>query len=101
MATQERIRAALEITRIAMQVSIQGKYHVFANYSGHIDSLNIYAYEAKGDYSGPANKEPMKGWSCIDKGRTIYLDTCSDEAINAMADDVLSLLDVDQDGIPL
>lgn len=101
MATQERIRAALEITRIAMQVSIQGKYHVFANYSGHIDGLNVYAYESAGDYSGPNAKDPMIGWSCIDIGRNIYLDTCTDEDINAMHADVLSLLDVDQDGIPL
>lgn len=99
MATPERIRAALEISRIAMQVSIQGKYHMFADYAGHVDSLVVYAYPAEGRYD--QMKDFLPGWSCSDAGRRIYLDTCTDEQINALYADARSLLATDADGIPV
>lgn len=99
MATPERIRAALEISRIAMRVSVQGKYHVFADYAGHVDSITVFAYLAEGSYI--AGKDYMPGWSCSDPGRRIYLDTCTDEQINSLHDDVCSLLDTDADEVPV
>lgn len=101
MATQSRINEALEISRIAMQISMQGKYHVFANYSGHVDAFNVFAYEAAGEYSGNDPKSPMAGWSCIDPGRNLYLDTCTDEQMSGLMADVRALLDVDADGVPV
>jgi hypothetical protein len=105
MATQKQIELICDITRAAAQVSIQGTYHAFATYSGHIDGLCVYAYQADGEYDD--SKNMMPGWSTAD--RWISLQGQEDESDKAACDlrletilaDVRGLLDVDADGVPV
>ena len=105
MATQRQIELICDITKAAAQVSIQDTYHVFANYSGHIDGLCVFAYQADGVYDD--SKSMMPGWSTSD--RWICLQGQADESDKASCDtrleailaDVRGLLDVDADGVPV
>lgn len=110
MATEKEIQLACEIQRIAIQVNMQGKYHPFVSYSGHVQGLNVYMYKAPYQQ----NDTMLKGWTTAD--HNVYLSTGYElgvgeemkdvveykvEILEKIKSELLAFLDVDADGVPV
>ena len=108
MASPKEIELVGEIQRLAIRINMQGKYHTFVNYSGHVQSIDVAVQLA------PYPSDCLDGWTCND--HVVYLSTdykpCSFESIKrVIADkvkqleklksDLGELLDVDADGVPV
>lgn len=109
MASEKEIQLVCEIQRIAIQVNMQGKYNTWAEYHGHVNSFDVRA-----SLPWHADVEPLEGWGCHEKN--VYLSTGYElgygeemadviedkvERLEKLKADVLSLLDVDADGVPV
>lgn len=110
MASLKEIDLVCDIQRACIQVNMQGKYHTFLHYSGHVQAVNVYLYNAP--YSH--NDTMIDGWSTSE--HNVYLSTgyeaCDGELIEdvieykvelleQMKAEVLSLLNVDADGVTI
>lgn len=107
MATSKEIELAGEIQRIAIRVNIQGKYHTFVEFSGHVNAIYVYLKDAKTRAHVDAFAE---------HDQHVYLSTgyrlsFGESMKNVIADkvsqleklkaDLLKFLDVDADGVPV
>jgi hypothetical protein len=110
MASPKEIDLVCDIQRICVQINMQKKLHAFWNYSGHTSGLDVYMYRAPFLSDGGM----LEGWSVCD--RTIYLSTNYDlsfdetiedviahkvEQLTKLKADLIELLDVDADGVPV
>lgn len=110
MASPREIDLVCDIQRICVQINMQKNLHAFWNYSGHVGGLDVFMYKAP--YSSDAGF--VDGWGVCD--RTIYLSTGYilgygekiEEVIAGKLDqlgklkaDLIALLDVDADGVPV
>lgn len=108
MASGKEIELVVEIQRIAIRINMQGKYHTFVNYSGHVQSIEVMVERA------PYPSGYLEGWECNE--RNIYLSTNYSlgwgekmkdvisqkvELLARLKTDLLELLDVDADGVPV
>lgn len=97
MATENQMQTIDRIMRLCMQISVQGKYHVFAGYSGHIDKFEVYAYPSDNDYQS-GNPAYVEGLAC----QEWWIPLGSEDGQLAKLQAVLEpLLDRDDDGVPL
>jgi DNA-directed RNA polymerase subunit L len=107
MASTKEIELVGEIQRLAIRINMQGKYHTFVNYSGHVQSVDVAVQLA------PYPSDHLDGWACND--HVIYLSTdyklfsfenikrvIADkiEQLEKLKSDLGKLLDVDADGVP-
>lgn len=115
MATQKEIELCQEILGLAIKINMQGKYHVFADFSGHVLWMEVRVYPV------PANQnKPLKGWlgsgGMLDDESYVKLSTGYQVAEGEALSDVIehkveqlkrllsklaALLDVDADGVPV
>ena len=110
MASPKEIDLVCDIQRICIQINMQKNLHAFWNYSGHVSGLDVYMYKAP--YS--SNDEMLEGWGVCD--RTIYLSTnytlgydekiedviaYKVELLEKLKNELVLLLDVDADGVPV
>lgn len=110
MASPKEIDLVCDIQRACIQVNMQGKYHTFLQYSGHVQAVNVYLYNAPYHQ----NDSMIDGWTTSE--HNVYLSTgyeaCDGELIEdvieykvelleKMKTEVLSLLDLDADGVPV
>jgi hypothetical protein len=107
MASPKEIELVGDIARLAIRINMQGKYHTFVNYSGHVQGIDVAVQRA------PYPSDHLGGWTCND--HVIYLSTdykalygesmkrvISDKIaqLEKLKADLLKLLDVDADGVP-
>lgn len=104
MASKEETRMCRMIVGQAMEITAQGIYHVWAEYHGHVDALEVRACHAK-------TGEQVTGWGCND--RNVYLGDFyskslfglrSKESMDQLAKlsvDLKTLVSVDEDGVPV
>lgn len=107
MASSKEIELAGEIQRTAIRVNIQGKYHTFVEFSGHVHAIYVYLKDAKTGANVDAFAE---------HDQHVYLSTdyrlsFGESIKNVIADkvaqlerlkaDLLQFLDVDADGVPV
>lgn len=115
MATQKEIQLCQEILSIGIQINMQGKYHVFVDFSGHVLWMEVRVYPI------PATQnKPLKGWlgsgGMLDDESYVKLSTGYQVAEGEELSDVIEykverlerllsklgdLLDVDADGVPV
>lgn len=108
MASPKEIELVGEIQRLAIRINMQGKYHTFVHYSGHVQGIGVDVERA------PYPSGSLDGWSCND--RNIYLSTNYQlgwgeklkdviaykvELLEKLKADLGKLLDVDADGVPV
>lgn len=108
MASTKEIELVGEIQRLAIRINMQGKYHTFVNYSGHVQGIDVMVERA------PYPSGHLDGWACND--RNIYLSTNYQlgwgekmkdviahkvELLEELKTDLSALLDVDADGVPV
>lgn len=109
MATKEQLFVCHRIMSLCSQLSAQllGTFNV--SYTGVVDSISVHAYE-KQEYEG----QPLSyldGWTSADDGNNVYLGNwyelnygyegeCIDR-LCALESKLESLLDRDEDGVPL
>ena len=100
MATENQIEICLEVQKLAMQISAQGKYEFHAMYWGHTDEIQCW-----GNNKGHASD--IKGWRSRD--HVVYMGTPDDGVeltgpvieLIKLRDDLSKFLKTDADGIPL
>lgn len=97
MATENQIGWIEQILRLAMQISLQGKYHVFARYSGHVNVLDVCVNHADSDYQNFENRY-VDGLASNENW--IQLSSESGELL-ALLKKLEPLLARDDDGIPV
>lgn len=116
MATEKEIQLVCDIQRIAIQINMQGKYHTFASYSGHVNWIEVRVLPAP--FVG--DTQPIKGWHGVAVGaedesyvqlstgyKTLEGEILQDvidykvERLEKLKADLLKLLDVDSDGVPV
>lgn len=116
MATEKEIELACDIQRIGIQINMQGKYHAFVNYIGHVNWLEVRVLPAP--FVGDA--QPVKGWHGIaldaeDESYVTLSTGCKIldgeeiqdvidykvESLEKLKAGLLTLLEVDADGVPL
>lgn len=110
MASPKEIDLVCDIQRICIQVNMQGKYHAFLQYSGHVQLVNVYMYKAP--YL--QNQAMLKGWTTSE--HNVYLSTGYEVGFGEEIEDVIAykvdqleklkadlakFLDVDADGVPV
>lgn len=110
MATPKEIDLVCDIQRICIQINMQGKYHTFLQYSGHVHGVSAYMYKAP--YR--QNQTMLEGWTTSE--HNVYLSTGYEVGVGEEIEDViaykvekleklkaelLELLDVDADGVPV
>lgn len=110
MASPKEIDLVCDIQRICVQINMQKNFHAFWNYSGHVAGLDVFMYKAP--YSSDAGF--VDGWGVCD--RTIYLSTnytlaygekiedviaFKVELLEKLKADLIALLGIDADGVPL
>lgn len=107
MATERQIDLAQKIMRAAIQVSVQGKYHVFVNYSGHVHSLSVDVTHADSVYDGSKEGRRLLGGfelmqAYLDRGANDWRDVdIETDKLEEVYGKIIDLLDVDADGVPL
>lgn len=69
MASKEEIDLVCDIQRLAIEINMQGNVFMHVAYSGHVDSLDVFAYRAP----YVLNDEPLAGWGICD--HSLYLST--------------------------
>lgn len=112
MATEKEIQLACDIQRAAIQINMQGKYCTFVEYSGHVSWLSVRVIHAP--YAQAS--EYVKGLNGFDSDSYVQLSTGykldKGEDMQAVAEykverletlkaELLTLLDVDADGVPV
>ena len=81
---QDQHNQLAEILRLAVEVSLSGKAHVFVHFAGHVNGLSVDVRDAQTDYS---IQKPSFIW------RTqFYLDTLSPEQLTDKLEAVLAQL---------
>lgn len=108
MASPKEIELVGEIARLAIRINMQGKYHTFVNYSGHVQGIDVAVQRA------PYPSGHLDGWTCND--HLIYLSTDYKpwsgenmkrviagkvEQLEKLKAEMSQLLDVDADGVPV
>lgn len=108
MASPKEIELVGDIARLAIRINMQGKYHTFVNYSGHVQGIDVAVQRA------PYPSDHLDGWTCND--HVIYLSTAYKawggekmkdviadkvEQLEKLKADLLKFLDVDADGVPV
>lgn len=109
MATAREIEVAQEILHIGIQVNMQGKYHAFVEYAGHVNGISCYLR--------PASKgkvlDCIKEWDvysdCVayfyDRSKLLEGEDDDDswhfEQLTKLRDRLKSMIDVDADGVPV
>lgn len=115
MATQKEIQLCQEMLGLAIKINMQGKYHVFASYSGHVHWFELRVLSAPHSSDG----NPIAGWGgACDPERETYVTLSTDyklgfgeemadvieykiERLEKLKADLLTLLDTDADGVPV
>lgn len=116
MATEKEIQLACDIQRIGIQINMQGKYHTFVEFTGHVNWIEVRVLPAP-FVSGVAL---VKGWHGVgvdaEDNSYVQLSTgyqvsrgeiISDviehkvEQLEQLKAKLLTLLDVDADGVPV
>ena len=107
MATSKEIELVGEIQRIAVRVNMQGKYHVFIEFSGHVNAVYVYLKDAKTgkhiDAFAEHDQHVYLSTSYIagigEKMRDVIADKVAQ--LEKLKADLLAFLDVDADGVPV
>lgn len=68
MASQKEITLCRQILELAIKVNAQGNYSVWADFSGHVNLLEVRVSE---NYD--KGRADIAGWGCGDRG--VYLST--------------------------
>lgn len=110
MASPKEIDLVCDIQRAAIQVNMQGKYHAWVDYSGHVQGFEVRV----GNASDQSYADLLDGWNCHD--RNVYLSTGYElgygekmkdvieykvELLEKLKAELIGLLDVDADGVPV
>lgn len=110
MASPKEIELVGEIQRAVVRVNMQGKYNIFCSYSGHVQLIEVHAYHT------PWSPESLyvEGWDHCE--HNVYLSTgyvlgygekmpdvieYKVELLEKLKADLIELLDVDADGVPV
>lgn len=111
MATEREIELVCDIQRLSIQVNMQGKYHAFCEYYGHVNCIDVRLIHAP---YGEKLGDSVDGWHSYD--RNVYLSTnyrlsegedMADvieykiELLEKLKSDLSGMLSTDSDGIPL
>lgn len=107
MASPKEIELAGEIQRLAIRVNIQGKYHTFVEFSGHVHAIYVYLKDAKTgkhvDAFAEHDQHVYLSTNCtLGYGETMK-NVIADKAaqLEKLKADLLKFLDVDADGVPV
>jgi hypothetical protein len=97
MATNAQIELIGNISRLAAQVSMQGKYHVMFRYSGHVGLVDVDVHPSDNDYDPEKTRyvdgfEAMSNWIIL---------SSEDGKLLELMKKLSDLLEKDADGIPL
>jgi hypothetical protein len=65
------------ITTMAVEITGDGRYHVFTGWSGHVRSIHAYAHHSTADYSGMTRR---------DRVFSLYADLEADNAEQQLND---------------
>lgn len=107
MASPKEIELAGEIQTLAIRVNIQGKYHVFTEFSGHVNAIYVYLKDAKtGDHIHAFSEHDQHVYlstNCVlgfgEKMKNVIADKV--EQLEKIKADLAKFLDVDADGVPV
>jgi hypothetical protein len=107
MATSKEIELAGEIHRVAIRVNIQGKYHAFVEFSGHVHAIYVYLKDAKTGKNIDAFAEHDQHVYLSTDYRLSFGESMKSVIVDKVAQleklkaDLLKFLDVDADGVPV
>lgn len=98
MATVQQLDLIAGISRLAAQISAQGKYHVFFRYSGHCKIVDVEVHPATQVYAQDIDSVFIPGFGSNEN----FLDIeCERGELASLHQKLGDLLDVDADGVPV
>lgn len=97
MATESQIALIGGIAAVSAKISIQGKYHVMARYSGHVDVLDVTVHPSTNDYT-PSESICIEGFE--HNKHWILMSSESGELVE-LYQKLRTMLDADADGVPV
>lgn len=116
MATEKEIQLACDIQRIGIQINMQGKYHTFVEFSGHVNWIEVRVMLAPfasgaalvSGWHGVATEEKDNSFVKLSTGyRVSSGENISDvvdhkvEQLEELKSRLYALLDRDDDGVPV